>query len=59
VSLTIVGKGRKFEILEGDAVDPYLSAIAGEERRGGRGQQQQAEEEVNKKWKGNHKQTFH
>jgi len=32
-----VGKGRKFEILEGSSVDSYLSAIEGEERRGGSG----------------------
>lgn len=44
VSLAVVGKDRKFEILEDEQVDPYLTAIEGEERRGG--QPQPAEEEA-------------
>ena len=35
VSIAIVGKDHPFDIFEGGDIDSYLSAIEGEERRGG------------------------
>jgi 20S proteasome subunit alpha 6 len=38
VSIAIVGKDHPFGIFEGEDIDNYLSAIEGEERRGGQAQ---------------------
>ena len=42
VSISVVGGKRDFTIYEDEGVDTYLELIAGEERRGGAGRDEEA-----------------